>query len=107
MSASSVLPGLDMIPANLWVDAALAMVKVELYRNFGEKPFTAKDAKKFQSRLFRRAIILRIGHTRETRDSLRRPILVNRSHRSACIPGPAMSAELFQPRLVAPPDRAR
>jgi hypothetical protein len=45
MSASSVLPGLDMMPANLWVDAALAMVQVELYRNFGEKPFIAKGRK--------------------------------------------------------------
>ena len=39
MSASSALPGLDMMPANLWVDAALAMVRVELYRNSSKKTY--------------------------------------------------------------------
>src|SRR5882724_6604136 len=54
-----------------------------------------------------REIVNRIGHTTETRDSLRHLILENRSPRPEYIPRPAMPDELFQPRPSAPPDRAR
>src|SRR6266481_2587034 len=80
------------------------MMKVELYRKSGKKLYR-KGREEIPIK--GRQIVNRIGHTTETRDSLRHLILENRSHRPEYIPRPAMPDELFQPRPSAPPDRAR